>query len=140
MSGWRFSLLLALVSFAGLVGGALSNVFLVRTPLFVTSTNEPSKTLRTEKLEIVDKHGRTLGTFEAGRQGPSVNLFDTSGELRAQVDVYQIDSYRSHTRMSLFDKNKTVRARLAVVQEDQPIISLYDKDGKIIWETPLKRK
>lgn len=64
MKNTTSGLVVVLSLFAGLAGGMASSWLLAIRPVKAQSSTPITKALRTERLEIVDKQGKVLGTFE----------------------------------------------------------------------------
>lgn len=84
--------------------------------------------LRTERLELVDRHGRVrmVATCDADSGAPSLSLYDASGEPRVTVSI----SWDELPTVQLTGRDGKARAAIVVRPDDQGLLVVADAAGK----------
>ncbi|MCH7874825.1 MAG: hypothetical protein IH965_05950 [Gemmatimonadetes bacterium] len=92
------------------------------------------KTLRTERLELVDKQGRLRAVLacEEGSGAPSFTLFDTDGQTRVIVGI----SWNEMPQIQLSASDGTARVALVVRPEGTGMVVLMDEQQRSKTITP----
>jgi hypothetical protein len=145
MSKQRHSLTMLLALVAGLVGGVVSNQFLVGKSVFAGKKAAHEKVIRAESFEVVDRDGNLhaslshseYGTtslllipqgtdyaFSAIVSGSGVNVGIDSGEKRNSVSLLVSENL---THLGLDSQKSEIDLR---IDRSGSHIDLLDKDGK----------
>ncbi|MDD5222700.1 MAG: hypothetical protein PHE84_01805 [bacterium] len=83
------------------------------------------KTIRCQKLEVVDDHGKTRAVLEVDSDGtPSLNFYDTQEKVRAGIEVTKLGS-----AIFLFGDQGEKQAQLQV-NKDWPALFISDARGE----------
>jgi len=114
MGAATYGLLAAAAVLAGLAGG-LAAARLLR----------PSRAIRAESVDIVDRGGTVRARIAADENGRAgLFVFGASGEIRGEVSVLE----GAVPRVALFDREGVVRASL--IGDAAPGLILLHRDGK----------
>ncbi len=92
------------------------------------------KTLRTERLELVDRHGRVRAVLacEEDSDAPSFALLDTDGQTRVIVGI----SWNEMPQIQLTAPDGTARVALVVRPEGMGMVVLMDEQQRSKTMTP----
>ena len=92
-------------------------------------------------LFLADENGKLRAGLIANKDGPMLKLADQNGTLRVLLDAS-----KGRPGLSLADKNGKTRAELGVsgtesrdgtiVQHPEFTLTLFDPEGKVIWQSP----
>jgi len=136
LSRKQFIILIIVAVVSGIFGGAISSWHLITK--YIDMKNRTMQTVRAQKFEVINEYGKILGTFESGSNGPSLNLFDSAGHLKANLSYYSIDFDRGHSSLNLYGNDEKLRIQLGLFQKEMPILTFYGKDGKVLWEKKIE--
>ncbi len=92
------------------------------------------KTLRTERLELVDRHGRLRAALacEKDSDAPSLRLLDADGQTRVIVGI----SWNEMPQVQLTAPDGTARVALVVRPEGMGMVVLMDEQQRSKTMTP----
>jgi len=132
----RNLLLVVSIIFAGLIGGALSNV------LFMTGTSvaqvgkQPEKLVSAQEFRLVDVSGKTRATLIAGAHGGvSMDFYDVENKSRVAISLSSKGTpslkLSGGAAIELRDKNDKVRSKIVMLSDGNPSVRLYDDKGGI---------
>ena len=132
----RNLLLVVSIIFAGLIGGALSNV------LFMTGTSvaqvgkQPEKLVSAQEFRLVEASGKTRATLIAGAHGSvSLDFYDVENKSRVAISLSSKGSpsikLSGGAAMELRDKNDKVRSKILMLSDGSPSVRLYDDKGNV---------
>ncbi|WNM62235.1 hypothetical protein [Candidatus Nitrospira neomarina] len=157
MNTRQFGILVMTTLFAGVMGGALSNLVFVNTGVLAEETEQTKKVVTAEEFRLVTKDGQPratlllwngelpaltlanetchnrvfLGVFNEAQ--PALILNDKGCKQRAALDL-QPDGLPS---LTLRDKHDVPRARLRVLLDGSPVLTLFDQNGQVAWSPSL---
>ncbi len=110
------------------------------------------KTLKAERIEVIDKNGKTVGLLFGDEQGGGISFNDADGRHRIKLaatnenprlEMYDIagkvrvtlNAEGEGSALALCDTNGTPRASLLHF-DDQSLVSFFDADGKLTMKIP----
>ena len=110
------------------------------------------KTLKAQRIEIVDTSGKTRGLLFADEKGAALSLDDASGKPRLalaaenanpRLEIYDaagktratLNAEGEGSALALCDANGVPRANLFYYQ-DQSWVGFFDADGKLTTKLP----
>lgn len=153
MNRRQFGILIMTTLFAGMMGGALSNLVFMNSGVSAEETEQAKKVVTAEEFRLVTKDGQPratlllwngelpaltladeschnrvfLGVFNEAQ--PALILNDKGCRQRAALDL-QPDGLPS---LTLRDKQDVPRARLRVLLDGSPTLTLFNENGQIAW-------
>lgn len=81
-------------------------------------------------LSMNDENGEARAHMVVGKNGPILQMDDENGNARAKMVVD-----KDGAGMAMMDANGNMRAGLAVGKDKGPGLTMFDADGKNIWDT-----
>src|SRR5262249_3740758 len=127
MSKKQYGIVLVVAMVAGLVGGMVSNWFLMGTPVFAQKAPQREKDLQAERFEVVDQAGKLRAILGVVPDGTlSLVLNDKAGRPRAGLTVVS----NGAPFVALFDKDGKLRTKLALEPDGAPSLTLADDNGQ----------
>lgn len=142
MSKRTIGLAVAAVGFLALVGGAALKMRSELNQLRnrVESLKQPNQEVegskqevRTRRLVIEDKDGKTRAILNAGETGPMLSMYDEKGRTRALLQVLKHEKVRG-PQMVLYNKKGKTRVMLSHVKNGGALetgLTVADKAGKV---------
>ncbi|GJL59792.1 MAG: hypothetical protein NPIRA03_26490 [Nitrospirales bacterium] len=153
MNTRQFGILIMTTLFAGMMGGALSNLVFMNTGVSAEETEQTKKVVTAEEFRLVTEDGQPratlllwngelpaltladetchnrvfLGVFNEAQ--PALILNDKGCKQRAALDL-QPDGLPS---LTLRDKQDVPRARLRVLLDGSPNLTLFNENGQVAW-------
>jgi hypothetical protein len=125
MSKQQYGGVLVVAMVAGLVGGMVSNWFLIGSFVFAQKAPRHEKVLQAERFEVIDQDGKFHAVLGATRQGDvSLLLNDRNGQPRIQLSVLSENS-----GLVIYDQAGKIRAEFDLTKE-QPSLQFYDPAQK----------
>ena len=124
MTKKQYTGLLALTFFAGLIGGAAANWFLIGPPAFAQKSPppaSPASIIEAKSFHLVDKNGVLRGGLTILDDGTAgLVLANASAKSVIKLAV----SPNGKSGITLYDNNEHVRALLVVQPDGTPSLSL----------------
>ena len=154
MKGKRYFLIIIFTLVGGMIGGIISNRFIIGSPAFAEkSSRNRLKSIGAEKFVVTDKDGDIRAVFGLVEEAPTLMMFGRDGSLprflifddkRCRAELYL--GANGEPSLNLYDEKGTMRAALGAVRiklaktgEIQNLYSsfvLFDKDGNVQWSSP----
>jgi hypothetical protein len=133
---------------------ALFAVVTIALAFAVGCSSDSFKTLKAERIEIIDKNGKTVGLLFADEQGGGMSLDDSDGKPRIALAAT-----KENPRLEMYDASGEVRVALNTEGQgsalvlcdetgapranlfyyaDQSWVGFFDSDGKLTTKIPEK--
>ncbi len=154
MKGKRYFLIIIFTLVGGMIGGIISNRFIIGSPAFAEkSSRNRLKSIGAEKFVVTDKDGDIRAVFGLVEEAPTLMMFGRDGSLprflifddkRCRAELYL--GANGEPSLNLYDEKGTMRTALGTVRiklpktgEIQNLYSslvLFDKNGNVQWSSP----
>ncbi len=154
MKGKRYVLIIIFTLIGGMIGGIISNRFIIGSPAFAEKSSlNRLKSIGAEKFVVTNKDGDIRAVFGLVEEAPALMMFGKDGSLprlimfdnkRSRAELYL--SANGEPSLNLYDEKGTMRTALGTVRIKVPktgeIQNLYsslvffNEDGNIQWSVP----
>jgi hypothetical protein len=129
MNRKQYSQIVILALIAGLVGGVVSNQFLMGEPYLAEKNGLQEKVIRAERFELVDNNGTLRGILGIIGYDPSLMLVDKDGCFRCVLTA-------APDGASLFLRGKDCKDQITLSGRIDPALRFYDEKGNVVWKAP----
>lgn len=148
--------IILLASFAGFIGGMISNQIFETRPAFAVKEPKYQKVVMAEEFRVVDKDGKILGSF--GTPGYLLDIFPVIDASLAAVPQLRLGREKGFqiifsagevegSRIVMKDNKNKVRTVIGNTELYIPLtrvthkrqvssIVLFDKLGRFLWSAP----
>ena len=124
MKGKRYFLIIIFTLIGGMIGGIISNRFIIGSPAFAEKSSlNRLKSIGAEKFVVTDKDVNIRAVFGLVEELPALMMFGKDGSL---------------PRLIIFD-NKRGRAELSLSANGEPSLNLYDEKGTMRTSSGIER-
>ena len=154
MKGKRYFLIIIFTIVGGMVGGIISNRFIIGSPAFAEkSSRNRLKSIGAEKFVVTDKDGDIRAVFGLVDEAPTLMMFGRNGSLprflifddkRCRAELYL--GANGEPSLNLYDEKGTMRTALGTVRIKVPktgelqnlysSLVFFNEDGNIHWSVP----